>query len=53
VVDDFLYADTIRCSIWDDGACTDSHTHVYSVHRMDGAPRDNTHGSTAGWVRTN
>ena len=33
VVDDLLYADTSRCSIWDDGACTDSHTHVYSVHR--------------------
>ena len=52
VVDDLLYADTSRCSIWEDGACTDSHTHVYSVHRMDGAPRDNMHGFTAGWVRT-
>ena len=46
VVDDLLYADTSRCSIWEHGACTDS------VHRMDGSPRDNTHGFTAGWVRT-
>src|SRR5246500_5286713 len=31
VLDDFLYADTSRCSIWNDDECTDSYTHVYSV----------------------
>jgi len=49
VRDDFLYADTSRCSIWNDDECTDSYTHVYSVHRIDGALRDNLHGYTSGW----
>ncbi|MFZ0838299.1 MAG: hypothetical protein WAM77_12655 [Xanthobacteraceae bacterium] len=52
VLDDFLYADTSRCSIWNDGECTDRYTHVFSVHRIDGAPRDNMHGYTSGWVYT-
>jgi hypothetical protein len=52
VVNDFLYADTSQCSTWDN-ICTKSWTRVYSVHRMDGAPRDNLHGYTAGWIYTN
>ena len=52
VVNDFLYADTSRCSIWNNGECTNSYTHIYSVHRLDGAPRDNLHGYTGGWVYT-
>jgi hypothetical protein len=52
VKDDFLYADTSRCSIWNENACTDAYTHIYSVHRIDGAPRDNLHGFTIGWVYT-
>ena len=51
VLNDFLYADTSRCSTWD-RICTKSWTHVYSVHRMDGAPRDNLHGYTSGWIYT-
>jgi hypothetical protein len=52
VLNDFLYADTYQCSTWS-SICTKSWTHVYSVHRMDGAPRDNMHGYTAGWIYTN
>jgi len=52
VLNDFLYADTSRCSIWNDGECTDSYTHVSSVHRIDGAMRDNMRGYTSGWVYT-
>jgi hypothetical protein len=52
VRNDFLYADTFQCLSWGD-ICTKSWTHVFSVHRMDGAPRDNRHGYTAGWIYTN
>jgi hypothetical protein len=52
VLNDFLYADTYQCSTWS-SICTKSWTHVYSVHRIDGAPRDNLHGYTAGWIYTN
>jgi hypothetical protein len=52
VLNDFLYADTYQCSTWS-SVCTKSYTHVYSVHRMDGAPRDNVRGYTAGWIYTN
>jgi hypothetical protein len=52
VLNDFLYADTYQCSTWS-SICTKSWTHVFSVHRMDGAPRDNRHGYTAGWIYTN
>jgi hypothetical protein len=51
VLNDLLYADTSQCSIWDH-VCTESWTHIYSIHRMDGAPRDNLHGYTTGWVYT-
>ena len=52
VLKDFLYADTSQCSMWS-SICTKSWTHVYSVHRLDGAPRDNRRGYTAGWIYTN
>ena len=52
VLNDFLYADTSMCSIWHNNICTTTWTHVYSVHRTDGAPRDNFHGFTGGWVYT-
>ena len=52
VLNDFLYADTSMCSIWHNNICTTTWTHVYSVHRIDGAPRDNFHGFTSGWVYT-
>jgi len=52
VLNDFLYVDTFQCSTWSP-ICTKSWTHVYSVHRMDGAPRDNLHGYTTGWIYTN
>jgi hypothetical protein len=52
VLNDFLYADTSMCSIWNNNICTTTWTHVYSVHRIDGAPRDNLHGFTIGWVYT-
>ena len=51
-LNDFLYADTSMCSIWNNNICTTTWTHVYSVHRIDGAPRDNFHGFTSGWVYT-
>ena len=53
VLNDFLYADTYQCLSWGN-ICTKSWTHVYSVHRMDGAPRDNrNNGYTGGWIFTN
>jgi hypothetical protein len=52
VLNDFLYVDTFQCSTWSP-ICTKSWTHVYSVHRVDGAPRDNRRGYTTGWIYTN
>lgn len=53
VVNDFLYVDSSNCSIYHSDVCTRSYTHVYSVHRLYGAPRDNLHAYTGGWVYSN